>query len=54
MSLSFILGQLLMSVAIDHLGWGGLAMKPFEVTKLVGLGLVFIGIYLVVRAPHAP
>lgn len=53
MSLSFILGQLLMSVAIDHFGWGGLVIKPLELTRILGLVLVLIGIYLVVRPPHA-
>jgi bacterial/archaeal transporter family-2 protein len=44
-----IAGQLTMSVAIDHFGWLGVNRDPVTTLKLVGVALLAVGTYLVVR-----
>ncbi|MDX6690198.1 MAG: bacterial/archaeal transporter family-2 protein [Solirubrobacteraceae bacterium] len=44
-----IAGQLSMSVAIDHFGWLGVNRDPVSALKLVGVALLAVGTYLVVR-----
>lgn len=44
-----IAGQLTMSVVIDHYGWLGVNRDPVDVVKLVGVALLTVGTYLVVR-----
>lgn len=38
-----IAGNLVGAAAYDHLGLFGLAERPFDVTRLLGLSLVLIG-----------
>jgi transporter family-2 protein len=44
-----IAGQLTMSVVIDHFGWLGVERDPISVPKLVGIALLGLGTYLLVR-----
>lgn len=44
-----IAGQLTMAVVVDRLGILGLAQKPLSVTRVVGVVLLAIGVYLIVR-----
>lgn len=44
-----IAGQLTMSVLVDHFGLLGVTRDPISVLKLVGVALLGIGTYLVVR-----
>lgn len=44
-----IAGQLSMSVAIDHFGWLGVDRDPVNALKLVGVALLAVGTFLVVR-----
>lgn len=44
-----ITGQLTMSVLIDHFGWLGVARDPASALKLLGVALLGLGTYLVVR-----
>jgi transporter family-2 protein len=44
-----IIGQLAVSVVVDHFGLLGVAKQPVTVLKVVGLVLLGLGTYLVVR-----
>lgn len=44
-----IAGQLTMSVVIDHYGWLGVQRDPVDALKLIGVALLSVGTYLVVR-----
>jgi len=41
-----IAGQLLSSVAIDHFGWLGTAVRPAATSKVVGASVVLLGVAL--------
>jgi hypothetical protein len=45
-----ILGQLLTGVAIDHFGLFGGAVRPLDLRRAVGLLLVVVGAYVVLRS----
>jgi transporter family-2 protein len=42
-------GQLLMGAILDHFGWLGVAQRPFDLTRLFGLGVVMLGVWLTVK-----
>ncbi|MCC6300672.1 MAG: DMT family transporter [Anaerolineales bacterium] len=42
-------GQLLMGAILDHFGWLGLAQRPLDVTRLIGLMVVLAGVWLTVK-----
>ena len=44
-----IAGQLAIAVAIDHFGWLGVARSPITTAKVVGIALLALGTWLVVR-----
>ena len=44
-----IAGQLTTAVAIDRLGILGLTQKPLSVARIVGVGLLALGVFLIVR-----
>ncbi len=44
-----ITGQLTMSVVVDHFGLLGVSRDPVSVLKLVGVALLALGTYLIVR-----
>ena len=46
---SFITGQLIGSVIIDHFGFMGLTPTPVSIEKFVGIILLFSGLFLVIR-----
>jgi bacterial/archaeal transporter family-2 protein len=46
---SFISGQLLCSVVIDHYGLMGMNTHPVSLTRVVGVILLFAGLFLVIR-----
>lgn len=41
-----LFGQTFMSIVVDHLGLFGMKKHPFNINKLVGLSLIFIGIFV--------
>jgi len=41
--------QFVAGVMIDHYGWLGAVVRPFDLSKLIGLGLMMIGVALLVR-----
>ena len=44
-----VAGQLALSVVVDHFGLIGVAKQPITITKVVGVVLLGLGTYLVVR-----
>lgn len=44
-----IVGQLLTSMLIDHFGWFGVTIHSVDATRLLALGLLLVGGYLMVR-----
>jgi bacterial/archaeal transporter family-2 protein len=47
--ISVVAGQLLVSTALDHFGWLGAALKPLDATRILGLGVVMVGVWLTVK-----
>lgn len=46
---AFITGQLVMSVIIDHFGFFSLSTYPVTLTRIVGVFLLFAGLFLVIK-----
>jgi bacterial/archaeal transporter family-2 protein len=46
---AFITGQLLGSVLIDHYGLLGLTVTPVSLTRILGVILLFAGLFLVIK-----
>jgi bacterial/archaeal transporter family-2 protein len=44
-----ISGQLALAVVIDHFGWLGVARSPITATKVLGIALLALGTWFVVR-----
>ena len=44
MLLFIIIGQLLSGMVIDHFGLLGMPVKPVDVSKLMGIGLMVLGL----------
>lgn len=49
MVVAFITGQLLGSVLLDHFGLMGLTPNPITITRIIGIILLFAGVFLVIR-----
>ena len=44
-----LMGQLAMALVVDHFGWLGLPVNPITLTRLAGVGLLGVGVWLVTR-----
>lgn len=44
-----IAGQLAISVVVDHFGWLGVGKQPIDAARVIGIALLAVGTYLVVR-----
>jgi transporter family-2 protein len=44
-----LVGQLTMALVVDHFGWLGLPVNPITLTRLAGVGLLGVGVWLVTR-----
>ncbi len=44
-----VAGQLLVSVILDHYGLLGVHSRPFDITRALGLLLVFVGVWVTVK-----
>ncbi|HET9862491.1 MAG TPA: DMT family transporter [Steroidobacteraceae bacterium] len=44
-----LVGQLTMALVVDHFGWLGLPVNPITFTRLAGVALLGIGVWLVTR-----
>ena len=42
-------GQLLIGSVMDHFGWLGAAQRPIDLMRVVGLAVVFLGVWLSVK-----
>lgn len=42
-------GQLAMSLVVDHFGWLGLPQHPITLTRLAGVALLGVGVWLIAR-----
>jgi transporter family-2 protein len=47
--MTIVAGQLLISVALDHFGLLGAAQRSLDATRVLGLGVVMVGVWLTVR-----
>ncbi|MBT32988.1 MAG: hypothetical protein CMO01_25295 [Thalassobius sp.] len=45
-----IASQLIFSVVVDHFGWMGFEQQPVNMQKLIGIGLLVVGGYLIQSA----
>ena len=46
---SVVAGQLLVSAVLDHFGLLGAAIKPLDLARILGLGVVMLGVWLTVK-----
>jgi transporter family-2 protein len=46
---TIVTGQLLISALLDHFGWLGAAEHPLDATRLLGLIVVMLGVWLTVK-----
>jgi len=44
-----VAGQLLVSVMLDHYGLFGAHLRPLDFTRVLGLGLVFLGVWVTIK-----
>jgi len=42
-----ITGQLITGVVIDHFGWLGVAQRPIDLSRILGMGALLLGGYLI-------
>ena len=46
---TIVAGQLIVSAALDHFGWLGASGRPLDGPRLIGLGVVMLGVWLTVK-----
>jgi transporter family-2 protein len=44
-----LIGQLIIGGVIDHFGWLDTEVRPFELSRVLGIAVMFLGVWLVVR-----
>ena len=44
-----VAGQLLVGTILDQYGWLGAAVKPLDLTRILGLGVLLVGVWLTVK-----
>jgi bacterial/archaeal transporter family-2 protein len=44
-----IIGQLLTGIVLDSFGWLGVTARPIEATRLIGIVILLVGGYLIVK-----
>lgn len=42
-------GQLIIGTMLDHYGWLGAVQRPLDITRIIGLSVVLIGVWLSVK-----
>ncbi|MGF1666636.1 MAG: DMT family transporter [Acidimicrobiia bacterium] len=47
--LTFTVSQFVFSALIDHFGWFGAEVRLFDLSRVMGIGLLFAGAWLVLR-----
>jgi transporter family-2 protein len=46
---TIVAGQLLVGMILDHFGLLGAAVKPFDPTRMIGMAIVMVGVWLTVK-----
>ncbi len=41
--------QFVISSLIDHFGWFGAEIRPLDTTRLLGMGILLLGVWLIIR-----
>jgi len=44
-----VTGQLLISVLLDHFGLLGTAVRPIDLSRILGILVLFVGVWLIIR-----
>ncbi|MCK9916271.1 DMT family transporter [Microbacteriaceae bacterium K1510] len=44
-----VTGQMVVALAVDHYGWLGVAQRPIDVPKMIGVALLVGGVVLIRR-----
>jgi transporter family-2 protein len=44
-----VAGQLMIGVVLDHFGWLGVETRPIDLPRILGIGVLFLGIWLIIR-----
>ncbi len=44
-----VAGQLVIGLVLDHFGWLGATVRPIEWSRVIGIVVLFIGVWLIVR-----
>ncbi len=44
-----VVGQLVVGVLIDHFGWFEVAARPLDLTRVIAIGFLLVGVYLIAR-----
>jgi bacterial/archaeal transporter family-2 protein len=47
--ITVVAGQLLVGTILDHFGWLGGIGRPLDAARLLGMGILFLGVWLTVR-----
>lgn len=47
--ITIVAGQLLVGTILDQYGWLGASIRPLDVTRFIGLGIVLFGVWLTVK-----
>ncbi len=48
-TVALIVGQLLTAAVVDHFGWFGVHVRPFDPVRMAGFALLLAGAWLVIR-----
>jgi transporter family-2 protein len=44
-----VAAQFVMAALIDHFGWLGAEVRPMELTRMAGIGVLILGVWLITR-----
>jgi transporter family-2 protein len=44
-----VAAQFIVAALIDHFGWLGAELRPMELTRLAGIGVLILGVWLITR-----
>jgi len=47
--ITVVTGQLMIGAILDHFGWLGALERPLEPVRLLGMGIVLLGVWLTVK-----
>jgi transporter family-2 protein len=44
-----VAAQFIVAALIDHFGWLGAEVRPMELTRFAGIGVLILGVWLIIR-----